>query len=95
MQRKIMTMLAGTALAAAAAFGCLHHGDALAAPNQNAATVATSSAAALPDFSGIVQRYGPAVVNVSVTGTAKAAYPGEPQLDPDDPFSQFFHRFQG
>ncbi|MFL5427799.1 MAG: DegQ family serine endoprotease [Myxococcales bacterium] len=95
MQRKIMTMLAGTALAAAAAFGCLHHGDAMAAPNQNAATVATSSAAALPDFSGIVQRYGPAVVNVSVTGTAKAAYPGEPQLDPDDPFSQFFHRFQG
>jgi serine protease Do len=98
MQRKIIpAMVAGAALTAAAAFGFLHHGDAMAAPNQNAATVATapSSAAALPDFSGIVQRYGPAVVNVSVTGTAKAVFQGEPQVDPDDPFSPFFHRFQG
>jgi serine protease Do len=98
MQRKIIPgMLAGTALLAAAAFGFLHHGDAMAAPNQNDATVATapSSAAALPDFTGIVQRYGPAVVNVSVTGTAKAGLQGPPQPDPDDPFSQFFHRFQG
>jgi len=97
MKSKIVpTLVVGTALLAAAAFGFLHQADARAAPSQNAPAVATAaSSAALPDFSGIVQRYGPAVVNVSVTGTARASFQGERQLDPDDPFSQFFRRFQG
>jgi len=48
------------------------------------------------DFSGIVQRYGPAVVNISVTGTAKPAalWQNGPQLGPNDPFFEFFRRFQ-
>ncbi|MFP5406340.1 MAG: trypsin-like peptidase domain-containing protein, partial [Gammaproteobacteria bacterium] len=63
---------------------------------------ATSTAVALPDFSGIVQRYGAAVVNVSVVGTTKAIVEdqGGAQIDPNDPrlndpFFQFFRRFGG
>jgi serine protease Do len=59
-------------------------------------TVATTSqASALPDFSGIVERYGPAVVNVSTTGTARTALRGAPssRLDPDDSLYDFFRHF--
>ncbi len=52
-------------------------------------------AAALPDFSGIVERNGPAVVNISVTGTVKNALNGiNPPIDPDDPMYPFFKHFQ-
>jgi serine protease Do len=99
MQSKIVPRsLAGAALAAALAGGYALHGRAqaaepAAAPSTTEVPVAKPSAAALPDFTGIVQRYGPAVVNVSVTGTVKTA--AHPQIEPDDPFSQFFRRFQG
>lgn len=51
----------------------------------------------LPDFSEIVAQQGPAVVNISVSGTVKTGYnefPGLNQMDPSDPFYQFFRRFQ-
>jgi serine protease Do len=60
-----------------------------AAKGTTGPTVVTN--AALPDFALITQRYGPAVVNLSVTGTRKAM-----GIDPDalsDPF-EFFRRFQ-
>ncbi|HTT37232.1 MAG TPA: DegQ family serine endoprotease [Burkholderiales bacterium] len=55
-----------------------------------------NSANALPDFTALAAKYGPAVVNVTVTSQAKpaGAVPEMPQLDPDDPFYQFFKRFQ-
>lgn len=54
----------------------------------------------LPDFSVIVAHNGPAVVNINVTGSTKTSYDGDgPQgrNDPfgDDPFYEFFRRFQG
>ncbi|PKO45493.1 MAG: peptidase [Betaproteobacteria bacterium HGW-Betaproteobacteria-3] len=59
----------------------------------------------LPDFTQISARNGPAVVNISVSGMAKvpdgagddtsAQLPDIPGLDPNDPFYQFFRRFQG
>ncbi len=51
----------------------------------------------LPDFTGIVQRMGPAVVNIRVVGSTKTAYQGRrgEQMDEDDPFFEFFRRFQG
>ncbi len=64
---------------------------AIAAP---AAAVAPAATAQLPGFSWIVEKYGPAVVNVSVEGKATAAAPEMPGLDPDDPFYEFFKRFQ-
>ncbi|MES2128519.1 MAG: DegQ family serine endoprotease [Pseudomonadota bacterium] len=105
------------ALAAAGAIGgaigaiTVNHNSAVA--SQAAAPVAASAAApaaapaaqavpmALPDFTSIVARMGPAVVNISVKGSTKTAYDG-PQArgggrDPfgDDPFFEFFRRFQG
>ncbi|MBV8604876.1 MAG: DegQ family serine endoprotease [Pelomonas sp.] len=65
-----------------------------------AAAAAAAPAAvpvALPDFATITAQNGPAVVNISVTGTVKtvnAGVPNMPGMDPDDPFFQFFRRFQ-
>ncbi len=52
-----------------------------------------SPAAALPDFSALVERVGPAVVNIAVTGKAAPAPQGPPGAAPQDPF-EFFRRFQ-
>jgi serine protease Do len=62
---------------------------AAAGTGTTAAPVVTNTA--MPDFPLITQRYGPAVVNISVTGTRKAT-----GIDPEvlsDPF-EFFRRFQ-
>jgi len=75
--------------------------------NRAEAVVPTASAAPLMvpgaqamDFSSIVKTYGPAVVNITVTGMrdegekdSASARRGAPQLDPDDPFFEFFRRF--
>jgi serine protease Do len=64
-----------------------------------AATTATDPASRntvlLPDFATLVDRFGPAVVNISVSGTVKtrSAMPPMP-FGPNDPFSEFFRRFQ-
>ncbi|TSA12774.1 MAG: DegQ family serine endoprotease [Betaproteobacteria bacterium] len=53
--------------------------------------------APLPDFTGIVERNGPAVVNISVTHAGKTAanMPQFKGLDPDSPFYEFFRQFRG
>jgi serine protease Do len=52
----------------------------------------TSATPALPDFSSLVKRYGPAVVNISVTEKTKtsAGTLQLPNIDPDDPLWKFF-----
>ena len=80
--------------AAAAAQANYVAAPAAAAPLAAAGPVAM----ALPDFTQIVARMGPAVVNIRVTGSTKTAMAGPgrgQQLDEDDPFSEFFRRFQG
>ncbi len=56
-----------------------------------------AQAGALPDFTDLVERHGPAVVNISTTQTARrSAVPNVPQipdLDENDPFYDFFRRF--
>jgi serine protease Do len=48
-----------------------------------------------PDFSQITERYGPAVVNISVSGTRKASVAADDAEGFEgDPF-EFFRRFQG
>jgi serine protease Do len=47
----------------------------------------------LPDFTTLVEHFGPAVVNISVTGTVKTSgspFPDFPGFGPNDPFRQFF-----
>ncbi|WP_263772407.1 DegQ family serine endoprotease [Propionivibrio soli] len=66
---------------------------AVPAPPASAAA-STGAPAPLPDMSAIVARNGPAVVNISVSGTAKnQGSPDFPQLDPSDPFYEFFRHF--
>ena len=80
------------------AFNTLHT-PSIAAP---AAIVASApgitSSAALPDFPQITERYGPAVVNISVTGSTKVLEDNALAQGEDgagvDPFLEFFRRFQ-
>ena len=70
-------------------------GNAHAASQPAAATLAAPVSAPLPDMSSIVAANGPAVVNISVAGSRRTADSGElPQLDPDDPFYEFFRHFR-
>ncbi|MGH8322763.1 MAG: trypsin-like peptidase domain-containing protein, partial [Steroidobacteraceae bacterium] len=48
---------------------------------------------ALPDFSSLVEKYGPAVVNVEVVEKPQPTNGGVPGLSPNDPFFDFFRRF--
>jgi serine protease Do len=53
------------------------------------------SAAQLPDFTELVEKQGPAVVNISTTQTSSrnALSQQLPQLDENDPLYEFFRRF--
>jgi serine protease Do len=72
-----------------------------AAPTGGAAQASSSAPAsapepvlrALPDFSQLVDRYGPAVVNVEVVEKPQPSAGGVPGLSPNDPFYDFFRRF--
>ena len=86
------TFAAGVAFSTTPFFGHAH------AANQSVAVTSTPSAtltASLPDMSTIVAQNGPAVVNISVSGTRKISN-GQPdlqKLDPNDPMYQFFRHF--
>ena len=56
---------------------------------------AHAQARELPDFTELVEKAGPAVVNISTAQTARAhpQVPQMPNLDEDDPFFEFFRRF--
>ncbi|HTT70234.1 MAG TPA: DegQ family serine endoprotease [Anaeromyxobacteraceae bacterium] len=76
----------------------VHLADARAAASEQTPTPPPAPPMSPPDFSSIVKRFGPAVVNVSITGTVKAGEQPTPfpfgQIDPNDPFYQFFKHFQ-
>jgi serine protease Do len=64
-----------------------------AAPPASAAPVAPL-VSGLPDFTGLVERYGPAVVNVKVNEKPRAVQSrGPADGDEDDPFGDFLRRF--
>jgi len=94
----LVVALATAGVIGAVGAGAYTSARAVNAPT-NAASVAPAAMVTLPDFSTITSRDGPAVVNISVTGTAKASdaeAAAEMQgIDPDDPMLQFFRRFQG
>ncbi|TWI62135.1 serine protease Do [Pseudoduganella lurida] len=110
MKRLVLALVAVGALGAGAAIAVQEkHAPAAAVPATPVATQPPVNAAAgapaptaapmiaLPDFSVIASRNGPAVVNISTTGTVKAGYDGRGGAEPfaDDPFYEFFRRFQG
>jgi serine protease Do len=55
--------------------------------------VAAAGGKTLPDFATLVDQVGSAVVNISVVQKVRTAG-AAPGLDPDDPFYEFFRRFQ-
>ncbi len=86
------------------ALNAMHATATAAAPsatvNQTAAG-AVSMTATMPDFPQITERYGPAVVNISVTGTTKVSdqsplMQGDEDDDAlsNDPFFEFFRHFR-
>jgi len=63
-----------------------------------APALAQTPATQLPDFADLVERVGPAVVNIRTTARLGAAHgrggaPQIPGLDENDPFYEFFRRF--
>lgn len=86
----VMAVAVAGALSAAGAAG--YHWNRLPLAGAVAhAAAAERSAAALPDFSALVERNGPAVVNISVKQNVKTA---APTISPGgDPFSEFQRRF--
>ena len=56
----------------------------------SAAFVSVAFAGELPDFSSLVEKQGPAVVNISTTQHSSQEVSGIPE---DDPFFEFFRRF--
>ncbi len=66
-------------------------GDSLSAAAASSEPAASAPAARnLPDFTGLVQKYGAAVVNISVVGNAVNA---GPSTDQSDPLFEFFRQF--
>src|SRR5262245_28046145 len=56
--------------------------------------VPLAGAAQLPDFTELVEKQGPAVVNISTTQSVRnPLLPQAPNLQEDDPFYEFFRRF--
>jgi serine protease Do len=109
-KRLTVALCAAGVIGGAVGAVAVNHNNAMAAAEAQAAAapvaasvapaqpVAANPAMALPDFTQIVSRNGPAVVNIRVTGTEKVSQRQMPQFgdgdDEDDPFFQFFRRFQ-
>ena len=94
----VLSMLSACSLQASpaangAALPQLHLAQAapIAAPSGEVPAV---NARGLPDFSALVERYGPAVVNVQVVEKLQTVdQEGPSGLAPNDPFGDFFRRF--
>jgi serine protease Do len=114
-KRLTLALAAAGAIGGAVGAIAVNHNNALASSAAAAAAAAPSNyvavpapaapagpqvTMALPDFTQIVSRMGPAVVNIRVMSSTKTALSGGqaqrgPQFDEDDPFFEFFRRFQG
>jgi serine protease Do len=115
-KRMMLALAAAGVIGGAVGAIAVNHNNATAAAAATAAVAAPSNyvaapapiapagpqvTMALPDFTQIVARMGPAVVNVRVMGSTKTALSGPgraqrgQQFDEDDPFFEFFRRFQG
>lgn len=70
--RSVIAVAAATALVLTAA-GYIERGHAQSPPAVPAVPAAAPVAAGLPDMAGIAARFGPAVVNISVSGTRKVS----------------------
>ncbi len=87
-----MNRLQATFLGAFLALGLAAQAQNQAGPKQNIAPGA--GAQVLPDFADLVEKYGPAVVNINTrTRAGRGGQGAVPGLSEDDPFYEFFRRF--
>ena len=106
--RRLVLALVSAGIMGAAGVGALSFSRAQAAISTApiAATAAPAPLITLPDFAQITARNGAAVVNISVSGMTKTSgddnansdsvpHRGLPDMDPNDPFFEFFRHFQG
>ncbi|PRF76216.1 peptidase [Burkholderia multivorans] len=97
--RSAVVVAVAAALSAGYVAGTRRADPQIIAPAHAAAMMPAEAAAktGIPDFSGLVETYGPAVVNISAKHVVKQVARRVPQLpiDPSDPFYQFFKRFYG
>jgi len=100
LSRGAVAIAVAAALSAGYVAGTRHADPQIITAAQAAAMMPAEAAAktGIPDFSGLVETYGPAVVNISakhvVKQTARRSMQQLP-VDPSDPFYQFFKRFYG
>ncbi|HET6263862.1 MAG TPA: trypsin-like peptidase domain-containing protein, partial [Usitatibacter sp.] len=87
MNRLQASFLAGAFLAFSLAAGAQ---PVTQGPKQNIAPGAPAQV--LPDFADLVEKYGPAVVNIN-TRTRTSRQQALPGIDENDPFYEFFRRF--
>jgi serine protease Do len=97
-QKAIVRSLAAAGMAGVLAAGAVHYDSLHAAPQPAPVASqpqAASAIAALPDFAQLVERNGPAVVNIRVEQSvqASAAMP-DFGITPDHPMYEFFRHFQ-
>lgn len=61
----------------------------------SAAGSAVAASVALPNFTALVKKEGPAVINISATRKTREtfSFPAIPDISPEDPFYEFFRRF--
>ena len=100
-KRSVIAVALAAALTGAYSIGSEHalwpaHAAAPAVAMAVPGTSVSAPVNALPDMTTIVAQSGPAVVNISVSGTVKnaALTPDSAQLDPNDPFYEFFRHFR-
>ncbi|HKA42905.1 MAG TPA: DegQ family serine endoprotease [Burkholderiales bacterium] len=97
-QKRIAGAVISAAVVAALTAGGirLYEPAAVHAATPAAAQTGPVATQVLPDFADLVQRYGAAVVNVSVTEVQRTAAeaPQSREFDQNDPFQEFFRRFQ-
>ncbi|MGE0348170.1 Do family serine endopeptidase [Hydrogenophaga sp.] len=97
---RLVLSLAAAGIVGGASVGLVSGSLATAAAPVAIQQTSTQSGTPLPDFAQIAQRHGAAVVNISVVGKSspdeeqQAAANRLPGIDPDDPFFEFFKRFQ-
>src|SRR5260370_16492957 len=100
LSRSAVPFAVAAALAAGYVAGTRHADPQLITAAQAVPLMPAEAAAktGVPDFSGLVETYGPAVVNISakhvMQQTSRRATRQLP-IDPSDPFYQFFKRFYG
>lgn len=87
MKHRMSRMLCAGAMGVALAFSLPMSSPALAQAGP------TPVVRGLPDFTVLVEKAGPAVVNIRTTERAARGPRGMPPLDENDPFYEFFRRF--